>query len=136
MITIGIDPGRNTGVAIVNDQGKLVYLNTTDFWGAFSIITTFDKNNVKAVHIEDTSDLPVFHKTAQTRQAIATTGRRVGEVCAEARLLADGLERYGYKVIRRRQKKSQKLNAMIFKRLTGWKGRTNQHQRDAAALII
>jgi hypothetical protein len=133
-IHIGIDPGVKTGFAQAIN-GKLVRLETTDFWEVYEGVKAMWSINDVAIHIEDTNDLPVFHHGAN-RKAQGAIGRNVGEVCREASLLIQGFERLGYNVIPHRGKRSKKVDHKTFCRITGWKGRTNQHQRDAACLII
>ena len=133
-ILIGIDPGKKTGVA-VTIYGKLEYLYTIDFWMCYDFITTGYRTDQTEIHIEDTSDLPIFHK-GMNKRSMGEIGRRVGSVCREAELLNIGFSRLGYTVIMHRNKKTSKIDSETFKRLTGWKGRSNQHERDAVCLII
>lgn len=135
-ITIGIDPGKKTGIAVMeNDILRL--LISLDFWGAYAFVCNYPVSSIRAIVIEDTRDLPVFHKQAKTFGAIAATGRNVGSVCREAQLLAEGFERAGYNVIKKsRNPKTPKLSSRQFRQLTGWMNRTNSHMRDAAMLIL
>lgn len=134
-ICIGIDPGKQTGVAI-SMGGRLIKLLTLDFWSAYALVCSYPISSIQAVIIEDTSDLPVFHKGAKTWGGAAATGRRVGAVCREADLLFEGLKRAGYNVIKRQGKVNRKLNAKQFNSITGWTGKSNQHQRDAGTLLL
>jgi len=132
MIKFGIDPGKTTGVAILFN-GKIESLITTDFWGAYQLAISYSKDI--EIHIEDTNDLPVF-RHAKNQAIKGAMGRSVGSVCREASLLAEGFRRLGYAVICHGNKSSSKLDDETFRRITGWKGRTNQHVRDAACLVI
>lgn len=133
-IIIGIDPGKQTGLAFAID-GKITELCTVDFWTAYDRVRMWAPECVE-IHIEDTSDLPVIGRPHTNRHAHGKIGRNVGGVCREAELLISGFRRLGYTVIPHRNKKSSKMDAKTFNRITGWEGRTNQHQRDAAVLVI
>ena len=138
MIKIGIDPGVKTGIAEIMDTDLFspkLSLYTTDFWGCYEFIRKNYAPSCTEIHIEDTNDLPVFRESSNNRIQ-SRMGRNVGAVCREASLLIEGFQRLGYKVVVHNNKKSAKLDAKQFKVLTGWQGRTNQHERDAAALIL
>jgi hypothetical protein len=130
---IGIDPGKQTGIAIMRD-GKLSMMYTTDFWKCHDEIVCMPSCEVE-IHIEDTNDLPVFHD-APNMDVKGAIGKRVGGVCREANLLIERFRSLGYTVVVHNNKKSPKLDAKQFARLTGWKWRTSQHSRDAAMLVI
>lgn len=137
-ITIGIDPGKKTGIAVM-ENNTLRLLVTLDFWGTYNFVRDYPVSAVRAIIIEDTSDLPVFQRNrkADNWGAIAATGRNIGAVCREALLLAEGFQRSGYNVIKKsRNPKTPKLSSRQFRQLTGWMSRTNQHERDAATLLI
>lgn len=126
MIQIGIDPGVHTGFAVAED-GKLVRLQTLDFWQAY---------HTACVLIGEHGSLRVVIEVPKTKANWhgATAAHNVGRVCREAELLADGLELAGAQV--QRVHPSGKVDAATFARITGWVGRTNEHQRDAGMLAI
>ena len=126
---IGIDPGKNTGLAIA-ENGQLIKLMTTDFWGA---VETIERNADAVIVIELPANKHIFHKGAQARGAIGRTGINVGSVIREAELLIQYLHRNDREHII--QRPQGKKNAAEFKKITGWTGRTNQHERDAAMMI-
>ena len=82
---------------------------------------------------------PTFaHGTPRTLQAARRRekiSRDVGQNQREAKLLADGLGRKGYRV-RRTRPRSRKLDAEQFRCLTKHQGRTSQHARDAGMLVF
>jgi hypothetical protein len=126
---IGIDPGKNTGIAIAIN-GKLSELIMTNFWGAVAII----EQNIEAVIV---IELPmtrhVWHDKAKTKGAIQGTARRVGSVIREAELLVEYLKIYERTYIT--QTPQGKKTREQFQRITGWAGSTNSHTRDAGLLI-
>lgn len=126
MIQIGIDPGVHTGLAVAED-GKLVRLETLNFWKVYHIVCgLIDEHGSLRVAIEVPSTKANWHGP--------TAAHNVGRVCREAELLADGLELAGAQV--QRVHPPGKVNAATFARITGWTGRTNEHQRDAGMLAI
>ena len=122
-LSIGIDPGKITGLAIAED-GKITELVTTSFWEAYHYVSSVC-DSVDVVVVE----VPTTKKNWHGPKA----AHDVGRVCRESELLADGIEKLGAKVIRRHPQ--GKLNQKQFTRITGWTKRTNQHCRDAAMLV-
>jgi predicted RNase H-like nuclease (RuvC/YqgF family) len=126
MIKIGIDPGVHTGFAVAED-GKLTRLETLDFWKVYHIVSgLIDEHGSLCVIIEVPKTKANWHNPA--------AAHNVGRVCREAELLACGLELIGAQVERVHPK--GKVDAVAFARITKWKGRTNEHQRDAGMLVI
>lgn len=125
---IGIDPGKATGVAIALD-GKINHLVTTDFWGC---VEQLQRHVDAAVVIELPGTKHVWHDGATSKKAIQRTGVNVGSCIREAELLVKWLHLNGrdYMI----QKPLGKLTSIQFNALTGWVGRTNQHERDAGVL--
>lgn len=126
---IGIDPGKDSGVAIAYG-GKLAELITTDFWGVVEIL---EQNREAVIVVELPINKHVFHNGSSSRGGIARTGVNVGSVIREAELLVKYLHRNGFEHIV--QRPQGKRTDDEFKKITGWTGRTNQHTRDAGLLI-
>lgn len=132
MNVIGIDPGAHTGVAYF-EAGKLVRLDTIAPWG----IPTMLRNNVGPFRVvfEDSRLQSHTWTTAASRAAALKMARNVGQidawcslitaVCADLGIAAHGISPAG---------KGGKLNAAEFERLTGWAGKSNNHERDAAVV--
>ena len=137
---IGIDAGVQTGLAVWNAVAeRFEVLTTSTFWEAIALVETYPAGEVVVV-VEDSSlNKSTFaHNTPRTLQAARRRekiSRDVGQNQREAKLLADGLARRGYRVLRIRPR-SRKLGAEPFKRLTRYQGRTSQHGRDAAMLVF
>ena len=138
---IGLDPGTETGLAVWDAQGQVFArsLLTTTFWDAYDLVLTFDPDTVLIV-LEDPSknpptfsrNIPESERAFRKRERLS---RNVGSNMREALLLAEGLERQGYRV-RRVRPRSSKLSAEAFRRLTRHEGRTSAHARDAAMLVF
>lgn len=132
-LSIGIDPGKNTGFAIYSlQEKKLVRVETVTFWRAYGQVLLHPIEQISRVVIEVPDNKHVWHKDAVGIRAIQRQAVNVGSVLREAELLAEGLERAGYPVVRTNPR--GKVKVEDFERLTGWTGRSNQHSRDAALL--
>ena len=126
---LGIDPGANTGLAFFIG-GKLLRLETTTPWGiAYAL-----RNDISRVVFEDCrlqSNVWITGKV--TRPVALNMARKIGQVdawcslivalCAEQKITCHGISP---------KAKGEKLNAVQFAKLTGWIGKNNQHERDAA----
>lgn len=131
-VSIGIDPGKVTGVAIA-ENGILQSLESTDFWGAFYTVRHFVETCDYNADFQ--TDVLVVVEVPTTKASWHGPGsaHNVGRVCRESELLAAGIERLGATVITLHPQ--GKLNQKQFARITGWTKRTNQHCRDAAMLV-
>lgn len=131
--SIGIDPGQHTGFAIYSiQQRKIVELRTVDFWGAYSQVCAFQPIEISRVVVEVPDTKHVWQQMPKGTKAIQRQAVNVGGVIREAQLLAEGLMRAGYKVVRVNPR--GKRTHAEFCKFTGWTGKTNQHCRDAALL--
>lgn len=133
-LIIGIDPGKQTGIAVFHTAtSELMIVETLDFWSAYEwAIKYYITGDLKQLVIEVPDTKHIWQKPASTPKALQRQGVNVGSVIREAQLLADGIERWGVDVKRVNPRK--KVDAKTFKDYTGWTGRTNQHERDAAML--
>jgi hypothetical protein len=132
---IGIDPGKSTGFAVYDMRSSQLSLcDTLDFWGAVGKLDTLclkSAENYRVV-IELPKTKAVWHVGAKTQAAKNRTAVNVGSVIREAELIVDWLDLNGvdYETVPPRGK----MDAAMFKRITGWQGRTSQHARDAGIL--
>ena len=129
---MGIDPGQQSGCALYNTATKqLVHLWTTDFWGAYEYVLN-NRLVLIGVVVEVPDSKTVYHKPSTSLAATQRTAVNVGGVLREAQLLFDGIQKSGIPV--QRVNPRGKVNAEKFKQLTGWEGRSNNHERDAGML--
>ncbi len=125
---IGIDPGKKTGFAVYDKtEKKLIMLETLDFWMAYSKAQAFSKDSTRIV-----VEVPKTKANWQEDKS-TTTSVNIGGVIREAKLLAEGLKRLGFHV--ETQHPQGKVDDVFFEKVTGHKGRTNEHVRDAALLV-
>lgn len=131
MQIIGIDPGMNTGIATFNG-GLLVALGTIE---PHQIERVLRERMPARVVFED-SRLQSHAWTARgkaTKGAAIATARSLGQIDAWCSLIVSvcgdlGIPAHGISPAA----KGAKVNAESFARITGWAGRCNQHERDAA----
>lgn len=133
MNILGIDPGQHTGCALYQD-GKLIELWTTKPHLIGNIITAQKPGRV----IFEDSRLQSYTWTGvKSRAAALKMARNVGEIDAWSKLIAATCEDAGITCHGISPKnKGAKLNAEQFQKLTGWTGRTNSHERDAACIAF
>ena len=129
MKVIGLDPGANTGVATF-EGGSLVSLETI---APHEIERTIRAVQPARVVFEDSRLESYVWSQIKSRAAALKMARNVGEVdawcklivavCAQLDIPAHGISPKG---------KGAKVGAAEFERITGWKGRSNEHERDGA----
>ena len=132
---IGIDTGVNTGYAVAEDKGnggELFEVRSLTITQAMSrtleFVVHYGKENV-CLFIEDARKRTWFTGGREKAQG-------VGSVKRDAQIWEDWCTEQGinFKMIHP-QNNSTKYKAPIFKKITGWIGRTNEHARDAAMLV-
>lgn len=125
---IGIDPGVTTGIAIADDDGRLVQVTSCGIIAAMDIVRIY------------APDVLVIFEDARLRTWFGAKGTEAlqgaGSVKRDASIWEEFLQsmQVPYQAIKP-QKGSTKWPADRFKALTGWSGRTNEHARDAAMLV-
>lgn len=130
-VILGLDPGTHTGAALFM-SGKLEALHTID---PHRIPEYIRSNEVTRVIFEDSRLTSFTFTTAMSRPAALKIARNVGEIdawcklivltCGDLNIPCHGISPKG---------KGKKLNAAQFEQLTGWTGRSNEHERDAATV--
>lgn len=154
LISIGIDPGLNTGVAVWDRINKrFIEIRTTDFFGAISDIKRHISNwgllNVN-VYIEapqlisTTFDKRIKGKSQPQKLKIS---QNVGMNKKESMLLDKfcqnkNIAHFMIKPTSKTSGKSLLKNAPVgmtqkayFNKITGWDCQSSEHSRDAAMLV-
>lgn len=142
-VVVSIDPdARQSGVAIWED-GVLIKL---EMWTFAKMVEALhhaavqSRSGVNAVFVlEDVEAIkPTFKRGKTNQAAMQKISQNVGQVKQTARLIQQMAEHYGVPLVMVRPlggvAKSAKTNPDIFKRITGWEGRSNADTRDAAML--
>lgn len=139
-LMVGIDPGVTTGYAVWDRERKALYAVTSmAIHDAMATVKQLhESGELHSVVFED-ARLRTWFGTADKRQAASGAGIRegVGSVKRDCVIWADFLTALGVKFTAiKPQRGSSKWSPAYFARITGWTGRTNNHGRDAAALIV
>lgn len=128
---LGLDPGVRTGVAIYV-LGRLQTLRTIppDQIGS-EIAAVFGLDGI----VYEDSRQGTIWTTHRNPRAALKMARNVGEIDGWCRMIVQAAERLGVPALGvSPRQKGRKLDAGELCTLTGWAGRSNQHERDAAAV--
>jgi hypothetical protein len=128
-VILGIDPGASTGLAFFRD-GKLSTLETI---APHEIAGVIKATAPARVIFEDSRLQSHVWTTASSKAAALKMARNIGQIDAWCTLItavcADlGIPAHGISPTA----KGAKVKAEAFVAATGWTGRANQHERDAA----
>lgn len=141
MIYIGIDTGVNTGVAVWdNRQRTFLYIGMMKIHQAMEMVKDYQKTASEAgtkliVRVEDPRQRTWYEPMTREEERKKLQG--VGSVKRDATIWEDFLHDLGvsFQMVKPSPGMT-KHTAERFKALTGWKGRTNEHDRDAAMLVF
>ena len=133
-IIIGIDPGKHTGFAVWDkSEKKLLSVETLLIHQAMK--------KVLNLHLEHGNSLFVRFEDANLRLWYADKGRAqlqgAGSIKRDGVVWKDFLtdHKINFEAVAPARGMTKYSDAK-FKMITGWKGRTNEHGRDAAILVI
>lgn len=129
---IGIDTGVNTGVSCYSIQSEmLVFVDCMKIHEAMRYVYLVNKSSEGSVFVraEDSRKRKWFGNSGKERL------KGAGSVCRDAKIWEDFLTDFKipFEMVAPKDNVT-KLNAATFKKVTGWKGKTNEHGRDAAML--
>lgn len=134
MKIIGIDPGVNTGIAIYDTQTrKFIAITCLKIHQAMEAVR-------EAKTIYGASHVQVRFEDARLRKWYGSSGREklqgAGSVKRDSKIWEDFLIdiNIAHQGIPPSQNRT-KTTAETFAKITGYKGKTNEHARDAAMLI-
>ncbi len=146
IVTIGIDPDLTASGVSVVDGKRILQLKSLRINDLVPFVAGLNEAVIK---MEDPNRLrPTFPRklnpklTAGQRTAIMRKiSQDVGKVKAAATLIHELLTGAGFKVImvtplKGPLKRQAKDDAAYFNKVTGWTGRSNQDQRDAALIAL
>lgn len=142
MIILGIDPDlKASGVAVVSGKA-ICQLKNVRFCEMLEFLAQFDKERVLIKIENPEANKGLFAAQSNKNKAVSIrVATNVGQVMAVTRLLHEMLEHAGYTVklvrpIRGPMKMQAKTDAAYFNKITGWTGKSNADQRDAAIVAI
>ena len=138
MIYIGIDPGTHTGVAIWDSKAQVfIELTTIPIHQALLKVKRLyaesrELSNICVV-FEDARQRTWFGKDKNTNAKL----QGAGSIKRDCRIWEDFCKDYQIPFLKIPPiKGGTKLSEAYFKTISGWKGRTSNHARDAAMLVI
>lgn len=137
MYCIGIDTGKNTGVAVWDtDQQRFVSLSTVPIHKAFEIVMACSTRGPVRVYFEDARQRRFLPREANVSEYRGKL-MGAGSVKRDAVIWQDALTDWQipFQMIPPRAGMT-KWTAEQFSRVTGWTGRTSNHARDAAMLVF
>jgi len=136
MTYMGIDPDCDkSGVAFYDTDLKRIY--SLHNWDLVSLLHWLESYSCTRVYVSAgwLNRSNFHHARGMTLAKVAQIGERVGANHEVGRQIVKACKHYGIEVVEVRPTMA-KLDAAAFKRLTGWQGRTNQEQRDAAMCVF
>jgi len=138
-VLIGIDPDvKLSGIAICTEF-KSLYLKNLTFFELFEELTKFKRHNYLSVEIYIEAgwlNKSNWHKVINGSSNInAQIGQRTGANHETGKKIVEMCEYLGLKYNLIKPTKT-KVDAITFNKVTNYKGRTNQEQRDAAMLVV
>lgn len=137
---IGLDPGSSTGLALwCRASRRLLEVHTLTFWKAYDFVRDrFTPETAEiVVEVPNTRGALYSRTSAQVADGRGRDkfAANVGSVRREAVLLAERFEQLGF-AVRRVTPRGKKWDAEQMRRYTGYEGRTSEHGRDAARLVV
>jgi len=141
MIYIGIDTGVNTGVAVWdNRQRTFLQIETMMIHRAMEIVKGYKQNAYMngtkiIVRVEDARKRTWYGYNDPKKDRDKLQG--AGSVKRDCKIWEDFLTdiKVEFQMVAPKNN-ATKMNAESFKKLTGWKKPTNEHNRDAAMLVF
>ena len=136
MIYIGIDPGTHTGVAVWDTKERnLLSLETLPIHQALiKVMMWRDRvGHDLQVVFEDARQRTWFGRDKNTKAKL----QGAGSIKRDCSIWEDFCKDYQIPFLAVPPiKGGTKLSEVYFKTISGWKGRTSNHARDAAMLVI
>jgi len=137
MKIIGIDPDLHLNGMATLENDRYTELRTISFPDLCTLMSCNINNPEVLFVIEDVNKhKPTFPRGKHSQSVYNNISQKVGMVKGIGTKIVEMLEHYhcNYELVP--PLKSGKLKAEYFDRLTGWVGRSNQDNRDAAMLIF
>lgn len=137
MIYIGIDPGKHTGLAIWDSpKEEFVTIETLPIHKALETVERFNKEN------HGLFDIIVIFEDARMRKwyGKGDTNAKIqgaGSIKRDCTIWEEFCTDKGIKFMRIHPiKGNTKINPQRFRLITGYKGKTSEHARDAAMIVF
>jgi hypothetical protein len=138
-IIVGIDCGVNTGFAILNNRTRNFTVKTVMIHQALKTVTTMSDDLTIGEMLIRIEDARLRKWIPQEKNLRARVGRAkgAGSVSRDAKIWQDFCEDHGidYELVPPKDNRT-KLTAAAFAAITGYKGKTSEHARDAGMLCF
>lgn len=138
MISVGIDPGTHTGLAVWDSrQGRFLRLETLPIHRALAVVSSMSLDcSMCKVEME-----LVFEDARQRtwfgKGDVSAKMQGAGSVKRDCSIWEDFCKDYGITYTAKPPVKgATKVSAEYFRMITGWEGRTSEHSRDAGMLVV
>jgi hypothetical protein len=141
MLVVGIDPDtQKHGVAVVKD-GIIQQLYTLGNKSLIELLNDLARQYQLRIKLEDINAFkPVIQGPGQSRNQMMKIAQNIGAVKYAAELLVQELSAAGFTVEMvlplQGARSGKRYNADAFNRLTGWQGKSNADNRDAAMIAL
>jgi hypothetical protein len=141
MLVVGIDPDtKKHGVAVVKD-GIIQRLYTLGNKSLIELLSDLSGQNQLRIKLEDINAFkPVIHRPGQSRNQMMKIAQNIGAVKHAAELLLKDLNAAGFTVEMvlplQGARSGKRYKSDAFNRLTGWHGKSNADNRDAAMIAL
>lgn len=134
-VLVGIDTGRHTGFAVWDtEKRQLDFVDTIPIHEALLRIWSQRHANVE-VYFEDARQRKWYGSRTAKEDRNKLQG--AGSVKRDSTIWEDALKDWGIPFHAVAPKHNvTKMTPEFFRALTGWKGRTSEHSRDAAMLVF
>ena len=134
-VLVGIDTGRHTGFAVWDtEKRQLDFVDTIPIHEALLRIWSQRHANVE-VYFEDARQRKWYGTKTAKEDRNKLQG--AGSVKRDSTIWEDALKDWGIPFHAVAPKHNvTKMTPEYFRALTGWKGRTSEHSRDAAMLVF
>jgi len=129
---IGIDPGKNTGIAVWNTEDKkFILIDTLSIHIAIDLVSKLNSEYKIFVRIEDARKRKWFGKSG--REQLQGAGSIKRDCVIWEDFLKD--KKIEHELLSPMQK-GKKISKEYFNQLTKYNKNTSQHSRDAAMLVF
>ncbi len=134
---IGIDPGTHTGLAIWDAIDKrFLQVKTCSIVEAMATINEIDNLQIAGLYFEDAKLRQYLPREASVSEYRGKL-MGAGSVKRDSTIWREYCAYWGIPYVAVAPRKGMtKWNADYFAKVTGWKGRTSEHARDAALLVF
>lgn len=136
MYCIGIDTGKHTGFAVWDtEKRQLDFVDTIPIHEALLHVRSMSWKGDVEVYFEDARQRKWYGTRTAKEDRNKLQG--AGSVKRDSTIWEDALKDWGIPFHAVAPKhNTTKMTPEFFRSLTGWKGRTSEHSRDAAMLVF